>query len=99
MYLASFSSRFERDVKACAKKRWNMAALKNAMSDLLSCDERVLAGRYKDHALVGGWRGYRSIHIDSAPNPAKGQWVLMYTIRENELVFVRTGTHEDVYGK
>lgn len=99
MYTASFSSRFERDVKACTKKHWNMAALKTAMSDLLASDETVLSKRYKDHELVGNFKGYRAIHVDSAPNPAKDQWVLMYKVQDNELVFVRTGTHKEVYGK
>lgn len=99
MYSASFSPRFERDVKACKKKHWNMAALKVAIAELLTSDEGQLSRRYKDHAFVGSWLGYRAIHVDSAPNPAKDQWVLMYKLSGNELVFVRTGTHEEVYGK
>lgn len=99
MYSASFSPRFERDVKACTKRHWNMVALKSAMADLLKSDEETLVRRYKDHALVGKWQGYRAIHVDSTPNPAKDQWVLMYKLCGRELVFVRTGTHEEVYGK
>lgn len=99
MYIASFSPRFERDVKSCTKKHWNTAALKSAITDLLNSDSHALDRRYKDHVLVGKWQGYRSIHVDSAPNPAKDQWVLMYKIHDHELVFVRTGTHEEVYGK
>lgn len=53
MYSASFSPRFERDVKACTKRHWNMVALKSAMADLLKSDEETLARRYEDHALVG----------------------------------------------
>ena len=71
MYSASFSPRFERDVKACKKKHWNMAALRVAIAELLTSDEGQLSRRYKDHALVGLWLGYRAIHVDSAPNPAK----------------------------
>ena len=76
-----------------------MPALKAAIAELLKSDEEVLGRRYKDHALVGKWQGYRSIHVDSAPNPAKDQWVLMYKLQGEELVFVRAGTHEEVYGK
>lgn len=76
-----------------------MQSLKVAMSDLLKSDDEVLGRRYKDHALMGGWQGYRAIHVDSAPNPAKDQWVLMYKLCDGELIFVRTGTHEEVYGK
>ena len=99
MYTASFSPHFDRDVKSCAKRHWNTAALKTAMDDLLRSDEKGMNRRYKDHALKGTWKGYRAIHVDSAPNPAKDQWVLMYKLHDHELVFVRTGTHEEVYGK
>lgn len=76
-----------------------MAALKAAIAELLASGEEQLSRRYKDHALVGPWLGYRAIHVDSAPNPAKDQWVLIYKLSGNELVFVRTGSHEEVYGK
>lgn len=76
-----------------------MDSLKQAMLDLLSSDNTPLGPRYKDHALVGSMQGYRAIHVDSAPNPPKDQWVLLYKISGSELVFVRTGTHEEVYGK
>lgn len=56
MYSASFSPRFERDVKACRKKHWNMAALKVAIAELLTSDEGQLSRRYKImHSLVHGW--------------------------------------------
>lgn len=99
MYISSFSSRFERDTKECKKKHWNMDALQSAMLDLLNSDTAPLSPRYKDHALVGTWQGYRAIHVNSAPNPPKDQWILLYKLYENEVIFVRTGTHEQVYGK
>lgn len=99
MYEASFSPRFERDAKACKKRHWDEIALKQAITDLLISDEMALSPRYKDHALVGSRQGYRAVHVDSAPNPPKDQWVLMYKISGHEMVFVRTGTHEEVYGK
>lgn len=99
MYEAQFTSRFERDVKACKKRHWDTAALKVAIADILSSDESPLGSRYKDHALVGKFQGYRAIHVDSAPNPARDQWVLMYQRTGAEIIFVRTGTHDEVYGK
>lgn len=99
MYEASYSSRFDRDVKACKKRHWDMAALRQAMLDLLSSDGTPLAARYKDRELVGSMQGYRAIHVDSAPNPPKDRWVLLYKTSGSELIFVRTGTHEEVYGK
>lgn len=98
MYEASYSSRFNRDVKACMKKHWDANALKQAITDLMTSDERPLNARYRDHALTGSKKGYRAIHVDSAPNPPKDQWVLMYKVNGKEIALVRTGTHEEVYG-
>ncbi len=99
MYAASFSARFERDVKACKKRHWDMDSLKRAMTDLLASDEAKLDASYGDHSLKGALKGFRSIHVDSAPNPPKDTWVLMYKIANGEILFTRTGTHEEVYGK
>lgn len=99
MYEPYFSTRFQRDVKTCTKRHWNIVALKNAMADVLSSDDAPLNPRYKQHSLVGSFQGYYSVHVDSAPNPPKDQWVLMYKILGNKLEFVRTGTHQEVYGK
>lgn len=99
MYEVSFSPRFLRDVKACQKRHWDNDALKTAVSDLMASDEVKLGPRYRDHALAGAYTGYRSIHVDSAPNPPKDTWVLMYRVADSELMLVRTGTHDEVYGK
>lgn len=90
--------RFERDVKSCEKKHWNMESLKRAIADLAQSDESALAPRYKDHALTGSLNGFRSIHVDSAPNPPKDTWVLMYRIENDGLHLIRTGTHQNIYG-
>ena len=98
MYTVSYSSRFLRDVKTCTKRHWNTDALKAAIIDLMASDEKPLNPRYKEHALTGSKKGYRSLHVDSAPNPPKDQWVLMYKVCKDEIALVRTGTHEEVYG-
>lgn len=99
MYTASFTPRFLRDVKACKKRHWNERALKQAIADLLVSDKRELGQRYCDHALTGAYVGYRSIHVGSTPNPPKDKWELMYRVSGSELTLVRTGTHDEVYGK
>ena len=46
-----------------------------------------------DHALNGNWKDFRECHI--APD-----WLLIYQVRENELLLVltRTGTHAELLG-
>lgn len=99
MYEASFTPRFLRDVKACQRRHWDDGALRRAISDLMVSDEHELSSRYREHVFTGAYAGYRSIHVDSAPNPPKDKWVLMYRVSGDELTLVRTGTHDEVYGK
>lgn len=98
MYKVSKTSRFERDIKTCSKKHWDAEALKTAIQDLMASDEVPLNPRYKDHALTGSLQGYRSLHVDSAPNPPKDKWVIMYLLENNEITLVRTGGH-DIYNQ
>jgi mRNA interferase YafQ len=50
-----------------------------------------LESKYKDHSLKGSFKkDHRECHI-------KPDWLLIYRIEENELVFVRTGTHSDLF--
>lgn len=82
MYAAAFTPRFLRDVKTCKKRHWDEGALKRAITDLLVSDEHEIGPRYRDHALTGAYEGYRSIHVDSAPNPPKDRWVLITGSRD-----------------
>ncbi len=99
MYKVTYSTHFERDIKKCKKRHWDIDALKQAINDLLVSDKVALRTSYRDHALGGDLAGYRAIHIDSASNPPKDIWVLMYRVKDKEIFLVRTGTHAEVYRK
>lgn len=91
--------RFERDVRSCKKKHWDIDSLKRVIEDLANSDKAALPAQYKDHALAGALKGFRGLHVDSAPNPPRDKWVLLYEIQEGEIHLLRTGTHDEVYGK
>ena len=68
---------------------------------LLSC-LRAMKVNYQDatktmHSLVHGWVTERFTWIQRQIPPRTGG--CMYKLSGNELVLVRTGTHEEVYGK
>lgn len=52
----------------------------------------TLSAKYRDHALTGNYSSYRECHITP-------DWLLMYEIRENELLLIlsRTGTRSDLF--
>ena len=91
--------RFERDAKNCDKKHWDMPALKEAIDGLVASDEKEIPPSYKDHALAGALAGKRALHINNASQPKSDVWVLLYQIINDEIVLLRTGTHDEVYGK
>ncbi len=48
--------------------------------------------KYKDHSLVGNWKGHRECHIEP-------DWLLIYYIQNDVLVLTltATGSHSEVF--
>jgi len=46
--------------------------------------------KQKDHAPQGAWVGYRECHLSD-------DWLLVHQVRGDEIFFVRTGTHTDIF--
>lgn len=73
--------------------RFDMGRLKQAMV-LLIANDAPLGPEWTDHALTGNWSGHRECHIG-------GDFLLIYSLnpasRPEELIFVRAGTHADLF--
>lgn len=69
--------------------RYDMNRLKEAMLLLIANDE-PLPPEYLDHELAGGWDGFRECHIG-------GDFLLIYELRDDEIIFTRTGSHADLF--
>lgn len=84
------TSQFKRDFKRMKKRGLNMNELQVVLDKL--CAERPLEERYRDHALVGRYAGFRECHI-------RPDWLLVYAIDKDKLILVasRTGTHSDLF--
>lgn len=83
------TSQFKRDVKRMQRRGKNFDVFKQ-IARILAADE-PLPPRYRDHALVGQYRGSRECHIQP-------DWLLMYESTAEELVLIRTGSHNDLFG-
>jgi len=61
---------------------------------LLIANEAPLPPEWRDHALTGNWRGHRECHIG-------GDFLLIYRLDDTRklgaIVFVRTGTHAELF--
>ena len=81
-------SQFKRDVELSKKRKKNLTKLRELMSLLI--EEKPLPAKYKDHPLKGNWSHHRDSHIEP-------DWLLIYKIEKNNIHFVRTGTHADLF--
>lgn len=84
------SSRFRKDLAQAIKRGYRMELLE-AVVDRLSSGEK-LDEKHRDHLLTGDYGGFRECHITP-------DWLLIYQIREQELLLLlsRTGTHSDLF--
>ena len=69
--------------------RYDMTRLKRAMS-LLIANDTPLGPEWLDHPLKGEWADHRECHIG-------GDFLLIYQLEGNQINFVRTGTHAELF--
>jgi mRNA interferase YafQ len=82
------TSQFKRDVKRTQRQGKDLRKLKRVLESLIQGEE--LAAKYRDHVLVGQYKGTRECHIES-------DWQLIYELAESEIVLIRTGSHSDLF--
>ena len=89
------SKQFIKDWEALAfSGRYDMHKLKIVMMLLIE-NSAPLPAEYLDHSLNEKWEGHRECHIG-------GDFLLIYKLKgsgaNEEIVFVRTGTHSELFG-
>ena len=88
MLTTVYTRQFERDVKRMGKRGKKMEKLKIIIRSLV--DEEPIDPIHRDHKLLGDWQGRRECHVES-------DWILIYKIEENRVIFDFTGTHADLF--
>ena len=84
---------FKRDYKREAKGQ-HKAILDRALVPVIQLlvDDQVLAPRYRDHDLTGGWAGFRECHI-------RPDLLLIYRkLGDDILILARLGSHSELFG-
>lgn len=89
-YTIKATNRFEKDVKQAQKRGKDLDKLFFVIEKLANGDK--LDEKYRDHSLVGLYKGCRECHIEP-------DWLLVYEIFEDILILslARTGTHSDLF--
>lgn len=84
------TNRFRKDYKLAKKRGYNLSLLEKTVNMIAS--RTPLPEKYKDHELIGDYKGCRECHITP-------DWLLIYEIYEEELILylTRTGTHSDLF--
>ncbi len=90
MLQVEYTTQFKRDLKLARKRKKNVDALQQVMKKIEH--EEILNPRLRDHPLTGNWRSHRELHIEP-------DWLLIYKLipEEKVVIFVRTGTHSDLF--
>ena len=84
----AYTRAFERDLKRMFRRGKNSARIKAVMLDLI--EGRPLEPRLRDHFLSNNFAGRRECHIEP-------DWLLIYKLEPEEIIFERTGTHADLF--
>jgi len=83
-----YTSQFNKDVKRGKKRGKDLKILKEIL--LLLIGEDNLPVKNKDHKLGGSFNECRECHLEP-------DWLLIYKIEAENIFFVRTGTHSDLF--
>jgi len=83
-----YTSQFKKDFKRCKKRGCYMQRLIDVMK-LLEEGEKLPASN-KEHNLKCDCSESRECHIGP-------DWLLIYQLFDNDITFVRTGSHSDLF--
>jgi mRNA interferase YafQ len=87
---ADFAKSFVKDWDRLSRTgRYDMRQLKAAIL-LLIANDGPLGPEWLDHQLKGEWASCRECHIG-------GDFLLIYQASEKSIVFVRAGTHSELF--
>jgi mRNA interferase YafQ len=84
------TKRFEKDYKKSLKSGRDMSRIKKVMTWI--ANQQPLPPELRDHKLIGNYRGRRECHL-------AGDWLLIYKLDRQSVVFERTGSHAELLRK
>ena len=82
------TNQFKKDVKLAQRRGKNLVKLRVVIQRLIN--EEKLEPRHKDHPLHGPYQGRRECHLEP-------DWLLIYKLDGEDIIFERTGTHADLF--
>jgi mRNA interferase YafQ len=90
MYRPIFTKQFKKDIKLAEKQGRDIDQFKLIARSLIS--GKKLDPIFRDHQLVGSYIGRRECHVES-------DWLLIYKIENDMLIFERAGSHSELFSR
>ena len=89
---SDYTKPFQKDWERLLRSgKQDMNRLKEPMV-LLIANDGPLPAEWLDHELDGEWADHRELH-------AKGDLLLIYRLENESVIFVRAGTHAELFGR
>ncbi|KJR41322.1 Addiction module toxin, RelE/StbE [Candidatus Magnetoovum chiemensis] len=88
MFTPVYTNRFKKDLELMLRRGKDKEKFKAITRNLIN--EVELERKHNDHKLLGHYKDRRECHIEA-------DWLLIYRIDGNEIVFERTGSHSDLF--
>ncbi len=82
------TTRFEKDYRKAGKSGKDMTRLKRVMTWI--ANEQTLPMELRDHKMIGNYQGRRECHLS-------GDWLLIYKLEDDTVIFERTGSHSELF--
>jgi len=88
MLRPAYTKQFNIDLKRMIKRGKDKNRIKSILLSLIN--ENQLETKFKDHKLFGNFQNRRECHIEP-------DWLLIYKVETERIVFERTGSHSDLF--
>ena len=83
-----YTKKFEKDLTRARKRGNDLEKIKEVIRVLIN--EETLNPRCRNHKLRGNYQDRWECHIEP-------DWLLIYKIEEDRIIFERTGSHADLF--
>jgi len=83
-----YTTKFKKDLAKAKKQGRNLGEL--AFLIKLLASNLPIPQKYKDHKLVGNFKGRRECHMEP-------DFLLIYCVNGNDITFERLGSHSDLF--
>ena len=84
----SYTNQFQKDLKLMLRRGKPVEKFKEVTNRLIA--QLVLDARLRNHKLSGNYKDRWECHLEP-------DWLLIYKLSGNEIIFERTGTHSDLF--